>query len=163
MASWVFGFISFGSSKCKCRKVGRLKRWLLEIRNTFDSGILLLVHSTFFACIPHLTKVPLTVYLPPMSKLWYPHLTHSSIRASAVCPFFWNTCFSTNRTDQRIIGNLTCFWCGFLNLVIADLELFRFFNPLSANPQKLVKHTQTICKFQMNCLSVLDHFVRLAL
>ena len=38
------------------------------------------------------------------------------------------------------------------------------FNPLSANPTKWSKHTQTIRRQQsMNCLSVFDHFVNLAL
>ena len=37
-------------------------------------------------------------------------------------------------------------------------------NPLSANPAKLQKHTQTIRRQKpTNCLSVFDHFVGLAL
>ena len=37
-------------------------------------------------------------------------------------------------------------------------------NSLSANLHKMVKHTQTIhCLLPMGCLSVFDHFVRLAL
>ena len=39
-----------------------------------------------------------------------------------------------------------------------------FVNPLSANPHKMIKHTQTIrCQQLSNCLSVFDHFVGLAL
>ena len=38
------------------------------------------------------------------------------------------------------------------------------FNPLSVNPHKMVEHTQTIrWLLPTNCLSVFDHFVRLAL
>ena len=38
---------------------------------------------------------------------------------------------------------------------------YRAFNPLSAAPQN--GHTQTICRLlPTNCLSVFDHFVRLA-
>ena len=43
-------------------------------------------------------------------------------------------------------------------------EKSEIFNPLSANPDKTVKHTQTIRQLlPMNCLSVRDHFVGLAL
>ena len=36
--------------------------------------------------------------------------------------------------------------------------------PLSANPTKMVRHTQTIGRLlPKNCLSVLDHFLELAL
>ena len=39
----------------------------------------------------------------------------------------------------------------------------KMLNPLNANPPKMVKHTQTILRLlPTNCLSVLDHFVRLA-
>ena len=38
-----------------------------------------------------------------------------------------------------------------------------YFYPLSANPTKWFKHTQTICWLLPNCLSVFDHFVMLAL
>ena len=37
------------------------------------------------------------------------------------------------------------------------------FNPLSADPTKMVKHTQTIGKLSTNCLSVFDSFVGLML
>ena len=38
------------------------------------------------------------------------------------------------------------------------------FNPLSVNPHKMVKHTQTILRLlSTNCFSVVDHFVGLAL
>ena len=38
------------------------------------------------------------------------------------------------------------------------------FNPLSANPAKWSNtHTQYVGKLPTNCLSVFDHFVRLAL
>ena len=37
------------------------------------------------------------------------------------------------------------------------------FNPLSADPTKMVKHTQTIGKLSTNCLSVFDSFVGLVL
>ena len=37
-------------------------------------------------------------------------------------------------------------------------------NPLSANPHKMLKHTQTIHRQKpINCLSLFDHFVGLAL
>ena len=39
-----------------------------------------------------------------------------------------------------------------------------FLNPLSANPNKMFKHTQTIRPLlPTNCLSVFDHFVGMAL
>ena len=42
--------------------------------------------------------------------------------------------------------------------------IYNSFNPLSANPTKWSQHIQTICQQQpMNCLSVFDHFVGLAL
>ena len=39
-----------------------------------------------------------------------------------------------------------------------------FFNPLSTNSTKWVKHTQTICRLLLtNCFECVDHFVELAL
>ena len=50
-------------------------------------------------------------------------------------------------------------WLTPLPKVIFD----SYFYPLSANPTKWFKHTQTICWLLPNCLSVFDHFVMLAL
>ena len=37
------------------------------------------------------------------------------------------------------------------------------FKPFKRQPHKMVKQTHTICREQSTCLSVLDHFVELAL
>ena len=50
------------------------------------------------------------------------------------------------------------YMCG---LFVHNISLI---NPLSANPHKMVKHTETVhCLLFTNCLSVFDHFVGLAL
>ena len=44
------------------------------------------------------------------------------------------------------------------------MKTIQSINPLSANPHKIVKHTQTIRRLlPTNCLSVFDHFVGFAL
>ena len=57
-----------------------------------------------------------------------------------------------------------CFFYYFLNVMSKCHWLaFGVFNPLSANPHKMVKHSQAIRRLlPTNCLSVFDHFVGLA-
>ena len=50
------------------------------------------------------------------------------------------------------------------NSMFDELKEVKYFNPLSANPTKWSnKLKQFVGKLAMNCLSVLDNFVKLAL
>ena len=57
-----------------------------------------------------------------------------------------------------------CFFCYFLNVMSkCHGRSFGVFNPLSANPRKMVKYSQTIRRLlPTNCLSVFGNFVGLA-
>ena len=57
-----------------------------------------------------------------------------------------------------------CFFCYFLNVMSkCHWRSFGVFNPLSANPRKMVKYSQTIRRLlPTNCLSVFGNFVGLA-